>query len=66
MDGHNKKIGKANEKRKREKVKKSKSWGSEWTREEKGGTSAPHRAIGLVRCLSCNCSHLLCVWNLCV
>jgi len=37
MDG-SRKIGKANQKRKMRKVKKSKRWGGEWTRVGKRGT----------------------------
>ena len=42
-DGQKKKIGKANEKRKMGKVKKSKRWGGEWTRGKKReGVPRPH------------------------
>ena len=42
-DGQKKKIGKVNEKRKKGKVKKSKRWGSEWTR-GKEDAQVPRRA----------------------
>jgi len=40
-DGQKKNIGKANEKREREKVKKSKRRGSEWTGGKRKGMGAP-------------------------